>query len=175
MLRIHPLLLGITLFFAGASFVFVPKSFADDPCTTITDPPNLYQINRTAKSTQATLFFTPIANDQVQSYTIMYGLQPEDERYSITINQGPSTGAISTTVNDLQPDVPYFFKVSGNTSCVNSPWSSWVGDTPVTKGSSTSAPAVPVTGVETLYLWGIGSLLMIMSGFGLFAFSKRRS
>lgn len=171
MLRIQTLFFGFFLLLIATSFVFVQKTYADDPCAPITDPPNLYQIKRT--STQATLFFTPIANDQVQSYTILYGLKPEDERYSITINQGPSTGAITATINDLQKGVPYYFKVMGNTSCVSSPWSSWVGDTVVKKSSNTS-PAVPVTGAETLYLWSACSFLLILSGLGFFVFSKRR-
>lgn len=172
MLHLSKLFLAIILFFVGTLFAFVPKTFADDPCSAITNPPLLYQINRTP--TQATLFFSPVTTDQVQSYTIIYGFKPEDERFSLTVNQGPSTGAISYAVNGLEPGVQYFYKVSGNTSCVNSPWSSWVGDKAVKTGSSVATPGIPVTGHETMFLWGICSLLIIVSGFGLISFSKRR-
>jgi hypothetical protein len=156
----------------GVFFASVSKSYADDPCAPTTAP-LLYQINRTP--TQATLFFTPINNDQVEKYTIVYGLNPEDERYSLTIDQGPTTGAISYPVNDLEPGVQYFYKVRGNTTCLQSPWSSWEGDKAVKSGSSTAIPGIPVTGPETLVLWGLISLLTMVSGFGIFTFSKRKA
>ena len=112
----------------------------------------------------------------VDDITIFIGLLKGDftrefERmYFVT----STTGAISIAVNDLEPGVQYFYKVSGNTSCVQSPWSNWEGDKPVKSGSSVATPGVPVTGPETIYLWGAISLLMIISGFGLFTFAKRR-
>jgi len=151
---------------------FTQQAYASDPCDTITDPSLLYQIDRTP--TQATLYFTPVSNDQVITYDIIYGLKAEDERYSITINQGPSTGAISSKINDLLPGVQYFYKVRGNTSCTSSPWSSWVGDKPVASGSSRLTPGIPVTGSETMVVAAL-SLFAIFSGFGLFAFSKRKA
>lgn len=172
MLRIGKLFWGIILLFGAICFIFAPKTYADDPCTPLENPPLLYQINRTPN--QATLFFSPIATDQVQSYSIIYGYNSGDERFSITFDQGPTTGAISYTVNDLEPGMQYFYKVRGNTSCLQSPWSTWVGDKAVNSGSSISVSNVPVTGPETIYLWGALPLLMIISGVGLFAFSTRK-
>lgn len=164
---------GIVFLLTLALFiVLAPKSYADDPCAPITAAPDLYQINRTP--TQDKLFFTPIANDQVQTYTIIYGLKAEDERYSQTINQGPSSGAITYTINELTPGVQYYYKVRGSTSCTDSPWSTWVGDKAVATGSAQTVN-VPVTGPSTIYIWGACSLLLMISGLGLFTFAKRKA
>src|SRR6266403_4196217 len=146
---VKKLLFSLGLLSAITLFSFVPTSYASDPCDTITDPPLLYQIDRSP--TKATLYFTPVGNDQVQNYTIIYGLKAEEERYSIIVPYGVSTGAITYTINDLLPGVQYFYKVNGNTACTSSPWSNWVGDKGVTKGTEKVIPssALPVTGSET--------------------------
>jgi hypothetical protein len=164
---------GLLLDFS-AFFSFVPKAQAADPCEQITQPPLLYQIDRSPN--QATLYFTPINTDQVISYTFLYGLHAEDERYSLTINQGPTTGAIAAVIQDLTPGVQYSYKASGNTSCVSSPWSAWVGDAPVTEGTQTIIPssAIPVTGPETIIVLASTAVVMILSGLSLFAYARRK-
>src|SRR5437762_766685 len=114
MLQVRNSVIPLILFLVVLFFPLTTKVYADGECTPITAGPSLYQIDR--KVTQDTLYFTPI-NDQIQSYTIIYGLKPEDERYSITFNSGVSTGAVTYTVNDLTPGVEYFYKVSATTSC----------------------------------------------------------
>lgn len=163
-------LLGAFIIVLALSFSFVPKSYADDPCTTITTTPNIYQVTRVGS--QATLYFAPVS-DQVQSYSLIYGLQPEDERYSSTINQGPSSGAISYTVNNLEPGVEYFYKIRGDTSCTSSPWSSWVGDQTTVKGASDSA--IPVTGATIPLAMAVLPFFMILGGFGIFTLATRKS
>lgn len=167
------------LFLLLVSSIFFPvqKAFAD-PCT-IPNGPNLYQINRT--STQATLFFTPI-NDGIKSYTIAYGLKVDDEKYSITFNFGSSTGAVSYTINDLDPNFQYYFRVRANTSCTSSPWSAWVGDkhTPSSSSSQSSSvsagvSSLPPPGSNTVMIGFLISLGLILSGLTLFKFSTSLS
>jgi|GEM_PF-5054424 len=146
--------------------------YADDPCSPISNGPLLYEIDRVP--TQATLFFTPAGNDQIQTYDIIYGFKAEDERYSVTFNQGVSTGAISYKINDLLPGIQYFYKVRGNTPCTSSPWSSWEGDKAVATGSSTLTPGIPVTGSETTIAAMI-SFAALIGGIGIFAFAKRKN
>lgn len=173
MLQVKNIFLLLPLLFV-AVFPLVPKVFAADPCDQITDPPLLYEIDRASSS--ATLFFTPLNDDQVQTYTIIYGLKPEDERYSLTVNQGVSTGAISYKINDLLPGVAYSYKVSGATTCTSSPWSSWVTDKAVTKGIEKIIPtsALPVTGSETTIVAAL-SFAAILGGLSLFALARRKS
>lgn len=167
------LIRSIFIIFVLLIFAFLPpKIYADDPCDPIANGPLLYQVNRTP--TAATLYFTPINNDQVTNYAIIYGFKTEDERFSTTFNYGVSTGAISYTVNDLQPGVQYFYKVRGSTNCVQSPWSSWEGDKPVTSGSSIAIPGIPVTGPESFIFWEILSVMTIFAGCGILIFSTRK-
>jgi hypothetical protein len=161
---------GIFIVFLALSFFFVPKSYADDPCTPITTTPDIYEINRVGS--EATLYFVPVS-DQIQSYTLMYGLQPEDERYSITINQGASTGAISYTVNNLEPGVEYFYKIRGDTGCTSSPWSSWVGDQTTVRGASDSA--IPETGSTIPLAMAVLPFFLMLGGFGIFALATRKA
>ena len=171
--KIVKLQLRITLFFALFSVLSafaVPKTFADD-CV-ITDAPNLYQVNRS--KTEATLFFTPI-NDNIQSYSIIYGFKPEDERFSTTFNLGASTGAVSYTIGDLDPKLGYYFEVRANTSCTSSPWSNWRGDkialAAAAKASSQAAKLTP--GANITLIGAIASLALIATGAFVFKFSSK--
>lgn len=161
------------LLLMSALYPSIPKANAA-ACVPITSSPLIYQINRS--NTQATLYFTPI-NDQIVSYTIIYGLNPGDERYSITFNSGISTGAISYTVNNLQPGVQYFYKVRSNTSCTYSHWSNWIGDKEViassVKGTSTSV--IPVTGSDIFMPYLLLSLGIISLGLFFVRFSINKS
>jgi len=163
------------LLLVSSIFFPVQKAFAD-PCT-IPNGPNLYQINRTSK--QATLFFTPI-NDGIKSYSIVYGLKVDDEKYSITFNYGSSTGAVSYTINDLDPNFQYFFRVRANTSCTFSPWSAWVGDKHTSSSSQSSSVSAGVSGLpppgsNAAMIAFLISLGLILSGLTLFKFSTSLS
>lgn len=159
----------LTTIFGG---FFLPQASAQ-VCTPLTSAPNLYEVSRT--STSATLYFTPI-NDQVTGYTIIYGLNPEDERYSTSFSYGSSEGAVSYTVGGLDPQQTYYFKVRANNSCgSSSPWSSWVGDSYTPSDTSLSAVGsesavpttkpvggiqIPVTGPET----GLSAMALPLAG-----------
>ncbi len=159
------------LLLASSIFFPVQKAFAD-PCT-IPNGPNLYQINRTSK--QATLFFTPI-NDGIKSYSIVYGLRVDDEKYGITFNSGSSTGAVSYTINDLDPNFQYYFRVRANTSCTSSPWSGWVGDKHVPSGKQPQEGAVAgiaSPGSNIAFIASIAGFGIMFLGLILFKFSSK--
>lgn len=169
-------LLRLLSFFLVFSFVIsllFAKRVSAQACTPISKAPDLYQINRV--SNQATLYITPVSG-QVKSYTIIYGLSEGDERYSTTFNYGSSTGAITYTVDNLDPKLVYYFKVRANNSCSNSPFSGWVADTKnvtptalAQTGTTTTKGGLPVTGPEHIIAVGAMSLAVVIFGFFLFA------
>jgi hypothetical protein len=159
------------LFFAG--IVSVPHAFAD--CIPYVTAPNLYEVDRIS-STSAQLYFTPL-NDNIQQYQIDYGLNSEDRRYSVVFSPGPSSGAVSYTVNGLDPAFTYYYSVSATNSCSGSPWSNWVSDT-VASASATLIPTStpsngPVTGSETLIFGGVTSSMLMGVGFVLYRKSRQ--
>lgn len=170
--------LSILLVFTIGLF-FAPQTFAQ-ACTPLTTAPDLYQIDKTGN--QDKLYFSP-APGTVTSYTIIYGLSEGDERYSTTFNYGSSTGAITYTVENLDPKTTYYFKVRANNSCSSSQWSEWVADQKVTTtptalantgggATTTGAPkgGIPATGSETVIAVIAGSALLILSGLFFFSF-----
>lgn len=181
---------AIVIVFALLVTVFsshsVPQASAQ-VCAPLNSPPDLYQVSR-IDSTSATLYFTPI-NDQVSGYTVFYGLTPEDQRYSTTFSYGTSTGAVTYTVGDLDPQQTYFFAVRANNSCgSSSQLSAWVSDnytagdmsiSSVGTGSASQTRAVggakiPVTGPETTALAVALPLAGVLLGLFLFAYPNRK-
>ncbi len=146
------------------------KALAQD-CTTITDAPNLYQIDRS--STQATLFFTPV-NNGVSKYVIVYGNAIGAEQHSVSFAYGTSTGAVTYTLNDLDPTVKYYFKVRAVSDCSSGPWSAWVGDniTPTPTGKVMSS-GMPVSGANDARNIALISVPMIVVGLFLLTSSRK--
>ncbi|MDO8611030.1 MAG: ice-binding family protein [bacterium] len=101
-----------------------------------TNSPNLFQIDRTGS--KATLYFTPV-NDHLSYYYIAYGLSPGDDRYGVTFTAGLSKGVVSYTINDLNPNLTYYFKVRGGNGCTPGGWSN-------NKESNSKNPSLPNTG-----------------------------
>lgn len=164
------------LFFIFASFfiffiniIIVPHKALADDCFDVTETPNLYQIDRS--SAQATLFFTPV-NSQIQSYTIEYGLKAGESTYSTTFGSGQSSGAISATVNDLDPNFSYSFRVRSNTNCANSPWSGWVSDNFKPKSQVKGVSTMPAPGSNTVLILSIVGFSAALGGAFLFKSSS---
>lgn len=81
---------------------------------------DLFQID--AESTKATLHFTPASNP-VSNYFISYGYQNGEERFGTATGQGSSTGVLSYTIQDLDPNMTYYFKVRPQNGCMPGNWS----------------------------------------------------
>lgn len=83
--------------------------------------PDLFQIN--TKRNNAQLFFTPV-NANSSYYLISYGYTEGDERFGVTVPFNYSTGVLNYTVNYLQPNTNYFFKIRTGNGCMPGDWSS---------------------------------------------------
>lgn len=113
-----------------------------------TNNPDLFQIDRSGSS--VTLYFTPV-NDHLSYYYIAYGLSPGDERFGVSFPAGLSTGVVNFTINDLNPNTTYYFKVRGGSGCAPGGWSN-------SKESNSNNPMLPNTGNgprEKANLWQI--------------------
>lgn len=83
--------------------------------------PVLFQINTT--KTSATLYFSPVLN--VDGYSIIYGTKSGSEEHGVVFNDN-TLGVKSYTINHLQPNTNYYFKVAANKGCASGPWSNWM-------------------------------------------------
>lgn len=81
--------------------------------------PHLFQANPTGNA--VTLYFVPV-NSPVDRYAISYGLTPGDKRYNVVFNQGRSSGAIAYTINALEPNKTYYFRVRAYNGCMPGDW-----------------------------------------------------
>ncbi len=106
------------------------------PDTAPTNSPNLFQIDRTGS--KAVLYFTPVSGN-VSYYYIAYGLSPGDERYGVSFPASHSTGVVNFTINNLDPNTTYYFKVRGGYGCAPGGWSN-------NKESNSKNPRLPNTG-----------------------------
>ena len=104
--------------------------------TAPTNNPDLFQIDRTGS--KAVLYFTPV-NDHLSYYYVAYGLSPGDERYGVSFPAGLSSGVVNFTINDLNPNTTYYFKVRGGNGCAPGGWSN-------NKESNSKNPRLPNTG-----------------------------
>lgn len=115
---------------SGGSSTSVCSDFAP------TNNPDLFQIDRAGS--RAVLYFTPV-NDHLSYYYIAYGLSPGDERYGVSFSAGLSSGVVNFTINDLNPNTTYYFKVRGGNGCAPGGWSN-------NKESNSKNPRLPNTG-----------------------------
>lgn len=106
------------------------------PDTPPTNTPNLFQIDRTGST--AVLHFTPVSGN-VSYYYVAYGLYPGSEQYGVSFPASSSTGAMSFTINDLNPNTTYYFKIRGGYGCAPGGWSN-------NRESNSKNPSLPNTG-----------------------------
>ena len=137
-----------------------------------TSAPNLYQV--TSAKDSATLYFAPPSSG-FDGFTISYGLDQNADAYNATLSQGPTSGAVTYTVNSLTPNTKYYFKVRANNGCAPGPWSNVMSSSSgssSTATGSTTGTTPPVTGpTDVLYL-GIAAFLLSMGGLGVFIKNK---
>lgn len=86
--------------------------------------PNIFNALRLngSSSNSVILTYTPV-NDRTTGYTIMYGTNAGVDEFSVTYLQSPSTGALSYTINLLNPSQSYTFKIQARNACAAGPWS----------------------------------------------------
>lgn len=82
--------------------------------------PDLFQLD--VSNNQARLYFTPL-HSHVTNYYISYGYKPGEERFGTFTNVGSSTGVLSYTINQLNPNSTYYFRVRPHNDCTSGDWS----------------------------------------------------
>lgn len=112
--------------------------------------PDLFQIDRAGS--KATLYFTPV-NDRLSYYYVAYGISPGDERFGVTFSAGLTSGVVSYTINDLNPNTTYYFKVRGGNGCAPGGWSN-------NRESNSKNPLLPNTGYGPFKSMTVWQLLM---------------
>lgn len=81
--------------------------------------PNLFQIS--TSPTTATLYFSPVS--PVTEYVVAYGYGNSTNQFSASFPYSSSTGIVSYTINNLNPNTNYSFKVRGGNGCMPGDWS----------------------------------------------------
>jgi hypothetical protein len=103
----------------------------------------LFQISTT--STTAKLFFSPVG-DPITFYNINYGLTSNSFAYGDIWGQGKSGGVLSRTINYLNPNTTYFFKIAPGNDCVLGSYSNILKAKTQPKGSKTTKSFYEYTG-----------------------------
>ena len=98
---------------------FAPSYPSQVACNSVTPAPvpEIFQIDVTTRS--ATLHIKP-AGGEITGYSVFYGLAPGEERFASMFSQGPSGGAITHKINELNPNTQYYFKIVAHNDCATS-------------------------------------------------------
>ncbi len=87
--------------------------------------PDLFQINM--KKNSATLYYTTV-KENMNTYFIIYGFKPGDERYAMSFAANPGNGHVwSIDIKKLVAGKTYYFKMRAGNGCAPGEWSSWLG------------------------------------------------
>ncbi len=82
--------------------------------------PDLYQIDTTQNN--AALYFTPVP-DQATYYYAAYGYTPEAKEFGVKIDLPDAHGAQKYTINKLEKNIEYYFKLRAGNGCATGEWS----------------------------------------------------
>lgn len=127
----------------------------------LTGVPEFFKIER--DGTKATLFFTPILN--VSEYVVAYGDADSTDDYGATFNVGWTNGVQQYTVDKLDPNKKYSFKLAGKSGCALGTWSHTLRSYATRKLADTGTPVLPIT---------LFSSVMSLAGFSLYRITKNR-
>lgn len=106
----------LSLFMLAPSSLAVPRCPMEKP----NHKPELFQIDTTR--TSATLYFTPV-NNAVTEYRIVYGYAKGQDDFGVSYPMGYYDGVLSYTINHLNPETRYYFKVTAVNGCRYGYWS----------------------------------------------------
>ncbi|CAN5183505.1 hypothetical protein BH11PAT1_BH11PAT1_3970 [soil metagenome] len=118
---------------SGSSNTFSSQSSSSCTSSKPESSPRLFQINATRGN--ATLFFSP-SNNNTSSYVISYGYTSDDERFGVAFNYGSTNAAIKYTINQLESNKTYYFKVRGGNGCMPGDWSNTLKATTLPENNS---------------------------------------
>lgn len=92
------------------------------PVCTKTAPraPTIFSI--AANATQSTINFIP-SDVSITNYTINYGPSSDAETYSVSFDYKSKVTPVSYTINSLNANTTYYFKVRANNDCMPGEWS----------------------------------------------------
>lgn len=111
----------ILLLTYAAFFLFAGQAHAAScPNAKPDHAPDLFQIDTT--HTTATLYFTPI-NRSVTDYRIVYGYARGQDDFGVIFPTTHSDGVVSYTINSLNPNTRYYFRVIALNGCRYGYWS----------------------------------------------------
>ncbi len=82
--------------------------------------PDLFQID--VSRNKAVLYFTPVMHN-VSNYYISYGYSSGEERFGIFTDLRSSKGVLTYTINHLDKNMDYYFKVRPHNGCAVGDWS----------------------------------------------------
>jgi hypothetical protein len=133
--------------------------------------PTISRIDRNSAS--ATLHVTP-AGVPYTEYVVSYGFSEGDERFGVTFPQESTDSELTYTIDSLDPNLTYYFKIRAGNNCQPGQWSAWYASNGTTgstanaaAGSSASSPtSLPVTGTPSylLFLSFLIPVLFIFAG-----------
>ena len=106
------------------AFLFVTDAVLAAKCSDVKPDkaPELFQIDAT--KTSAKLYFTPV-NNAISGYTIIYGTERGRDDFGVSFPHGQYEGVIDFTINALNPDTKYYFRVRADNGCRQG----WMSDT----------------------------------------------
>ena len=96
--------------------------------------PDFFQIDVT--DAVATVYYVPVSNN-VSNHYLSYSEKENEYMYGVETNQSKSDGVLSFTVNMLNPNKVYYFKVRGQNGCMPGEWSNQIKVKTNAKGYST--------------------------------------
>lgn len=99
--------------------------------------PDLFQIS--SSPTSAKLYFTPVS--PVSGYNIYYSTNSDAEgQHSASFDYSDKSGVVTYTINELQPNTKYYFKVQGKNGCQFGDWSGVLATTTTNPTGGNSSP-----------------------------------
>ena len=108
--------------------------------------PNLFEI-RTTKNT-ATLFFAPPVMPYSNFY-VAFSRKADVWEYGTQYNQGYSGGVLRFTINSLQSNTKYYFKIRSGNGCATAGWSNTMTASTTSSGQRTYYKNISTAVVQT--------------------------
>lgn len=141
----------------GSSSSSSSSNSSSNTCTQTapSQAPDFYQVNM--QGAKAILYYVQ-PQDQFDTFTISYGLTSSTDNYSVTYRQDRVSSAISYAINDLNPNLSYFFKIRASNGCAAGPWSQ-------VRQTNTQLKKLPATGPSNMIMVaGFSGFALLLTG-----------